>query len=104
MKQARLFAISKPDRDADEHAVERIWFKKLQHARTAYRREIAKLKSLPVQLVGASDASSEIDAVRQSASQALIEYQRLLRLFTDLVSDRKIPEEDWQESDRAKKH
>ena len=103
MKQARLFAISKPDRDADEHALERIWFKELQNARTAYRRAITELKSVSAESMDTSETSPEIVAARRRSSQALIEYQRILLQFTDLLSTRKVPKEGSQESGRATK-
>ena len=75
--------------------LEDYWCLKLQEAHRRYQAATARYRRMlqmqPEGLTQGPDGS--LTAARQAESQALAEYTRVLRIFTDLTVHSKIPEE-----------
>lgn len=66
---------------------EQEWFRRLKHAEAAWLSACRDYE-----LVCAFEGN--IDAAYRAKENALVEYKRVLRVFTDLVVDRKEPPEE----------
>jgi hypothetical protein len=78
------------------HELERIWLEKVRQAQKQYAAALRQFKDvcgeeLDVHLT--SDPTLAIQKARQADMQALEEYMRVLKIFTDLVLRGKIPPE-----------
>lgn len=66
---------------------EQEWFKRLKRAETAW---LAACRDYEL----ASQSKVDVDSAYAAKIDALVEYKRVLRIFTDLVVDRKEPREE----------
>jgi CheY-like chemotaxis protein len=75
--------------------LEEIWRAKLEEARLRYNAATGEYRKLLGKTPGGSPPSpdSALARARQIESEALAEYSRLLRIFTELTVDGKPPEE-----------
>ena len=73
--------------ESRRRGLEQEWFIRLKHAEAAWLSACRDYE-----LVCASEG--DIDSAYTAKLDALVEYKRVLRIFTDLVVDRKAPLEE----------
>ena len=87
--------IATPKPSATRQTLEDSWLLRLEEAQARYQKATERYRRL---LQGQPDGTSRdprgvLALARQAESQALAEYSRILRAFTDLTVNGKVPEE-----------
>jgi|SRR5215472_7057780 len=93
-------ALSGTSQDQSRAKLERLWLRKAQAALARYRlaekEHYRTAEELALKLVAPSDGAFAAASARKVEAIALAEYEHVIRIYTDLVVNGKIPSPDDQ--------